>query len=421
MGSLHDECVKTLGWEGMISFNPEQASCASAGTHPTSQSVGDKPSFDAAAGLPPVGTKPSRTKKRKQKMPVFLLITAAFLIFGATIELFALEHQPATLVALFLSLPVPQQIGWVIICLVPLVLLAVCGLQHARLVEKRKVAESLETRLHSIRTEMGALDQSQKASDQAAHYLDRSDPEGTINALETRMTKTGQAIQFHQERNLSGELTAGMEQLRQKQHDFRQKLGDVIAKRRSIETSLAQLQSSQDEMEKTISVIEQDAAGETPERRLQNLFQFVNTATFRSEEIERSLQGLLELEERFNTLERRLVPLQEKGGVLTEISELRDRLDMTIAGLERNQGVNLADRVQQLRKTKDELQERVSTVLAQIWEIEGIHQDMTTLVSTLNQRPRLPRESEGAVRVVATNGNGNVADHGDGEATAYRR
>jgi uncharacterized coiled-coil DUF342 family protein len=346
-------------------------------------------------------------------MPVFLLITASFLIFAATIELLALEHQPATLVALFLSLSAPQQVGWVIICLVPLVLLAVSGLQHARLVEKRKVAESLETRLHSIRTEMGALDQSQKASDQAAHYLDRSDPEGTINALETRMTKTGQAIQFHQERNLSGELTAGMEQLRQKQHDFRQKLGDVIAKRRLIETSLAQLQSSQDEMEKTISVIEHDAAGETPERRLQKLFQFVNTGTFRSEEIERSLQGLLELEERFDTLERRLVPLQEKGGVLTEISELRDRLDMTIAGLERNQGVNLADRVQQLRKTKDELQERVSTVLAQIWEIEGIHKDMTTLVSTLNQRPRLPREFEGAVRVVATKGNGDGADHSD--------
>ena len=355
-------------------------------------------------------------------MPVFLLITASFLIFGATIELLALEHQPATLVALFLSLPVPQQIGWVIISLVPLLLLAVSGLQHARLVEKRKVAETLETRLHSIRVEIGALDQSQKSNDQAAHYLDRSDPEGAINALQPRMAKTEQAIQFHRERNLSGELTAGMEQLRQKQLDFRQKLGDVIAKRRSIETSIAQLQSSQDEMETTISVIEQDAAGETLERRLQKLSQFVNTATVRSEEIERSMQGLLELEERFDTLQRRLVPLQEKGmGVLTEISEVRDSLDVTIAGLERDQGVNLVDRIQQLRKTKDELQERVSTVLAQFSEIEGIHKDMTTLFGTLNQRPRLPRNSEGAVRVVATNGNGNGADHGDGEATAYRR
>ena len=62
-------------------------------------------------------------------MAVFVLLSSAFLVFAITVELLAFKYQPAALVALFLSLPVSQQIAWLIICLVPLSFVAVALLQ----------------------------------------------------------------------------------------------------------------------------------------------------------------------------------------------------------------------------------------------------------------------------------------------------
>src|SRR5712691_6203185 len=113
-------------------------------------------------------------------MPAFILVSSALLVFAVAIELLSLEYQPATLVALFSSLPVSQQIAWLIICLVPLSLIAVALLQHCKLIEKRKAADLLETRLRGIRLDVLPLEQDQKDSDHATQYLHRSDPEGAI-------------------------------------------------------------------------------------------------------------------------------------------------------------------------------------------------------------------------------------------------
>ena len=341
-------------------------------------------------------------------MPAFILVSSAFLAFAVTILLLALEYQPATLVALFSSLPVSQQIAWLVICLVPLSLIAVALLQHCKLIEKGKAADALETRIRGIRLDVLRVEQDQKDNDQAAEYLHRSDPEGAISALQARITSTEQAVQFHQQRNQSGDLIGCVEQVRQQQQEVKQKLGDVIAKRRSIETSISQLQSFQDDMEQTISVIEQDKNGETLERRLQRLSQFIGTTNTRCGEIERSMPGLLELEEKFDALQRRLAPLEEKEtgviGVLKTLSDVQNRLAATIARLEREEGVSLAERIQLLTKTKHQLEQRVSGILAQFSEIETIHKDMTGLFAKLNQAQRMPRELDAGGRVVSISG-----------------
>src|ERR1700730_2544775 len=341
-------------------------------------------------------------------MPAFILVSSAFLAFAVTILLLALEYQPATLVALFSSLPVSQQIAWLVICLVPLSLIAVALLQHCKLIEKGKAADALETRIRGIRLDVLRVEQDQKDSDQAAEYLHRSDPEGAISALQARITSTEQAVQFHQQRNQSGDLIGCVEQVRQQQQEVKQKLGDVIAKRRSIETSISQLQSSQDDMEQTISVIEQNKDGETLERRLQRLSQFIGTTNTRCGEFERSMPGLLELEDKFDALQRRLAPLEQKetgiNGVLKALTESRNRLAATIARLELDEGVTLAERIQQLTKARHELEDRVSIALAQFSEIESIHRDITGLFVRLNQAQRLPREFDTSGRVVSLNG-----------------
>ena len=339
-------------------------------------------------------------------MPAFILVSSALLMFAVTI--LALEYQPATIVALFSSLPVSQQIAWVVICLVPLSLVAVALLQQCKLIEKSKAADQLETRLRGIRFDVLGLEQDQKDSDQATEYLDHSDPEGAISALQARVASTEQVVQFHQQRNQSGNLIGCVEHVRQQQQEIRQRLGEVIAKRRSIGTSISQLQSFQHDMEQAISVIEQDGDGETLEHRLQRLLQFIGTTNARCEEVERSMPVLLEIEEKFDALQRRLAPLDQKEtgvvSVLRAFSDARIRLAATIVRLETEEGVSLPERIRQMTKTKHQLEERVSSILSQFSEIETIHKDITGLFIKLNQAQRMPREFDAGGRVVPLSG-----------------
>jgi hypothetical protein len=341
-------------------------------------------------------------------MPAFILVSSALLVFAVTIELLALEYQPATIVALFSSLPVSQQIAWVVICLVPLSLVAVALLQQCKLIEKSKAADQLETRLRGIRFDVLELEQDQKDSDQATEYLEHSDPEGAISTLQARVASTEQVVQFHQQRNQNGNLIGCVEHVRQQQQEIRQRLGEVIAKRRSIGTSISQLQSFQNDMEQAISVIEQDGDGETLEHRLQRLLQFIGTTNARCEEVERSMPVLLEIEEKFDALQRRLAPLDQKEtgvvSVLRAFSDARNRLTATIVRLEAEEGVSLPERIRQMTKTKHQLEERVSSILSQFSEIETIHKDITGLFIKLNQAQRMPREFDAGGRVVPLSG-----------------
>src|SRR5262245_37097417 len=98
-------------------------------------------------------------------MPAFVLVSSAFLVFAVTVEL--LKYQPAALIGLFFSLPMAQQLAWLIICLLPLALIGAILLQHSRLVEKRKAADVLETRLRSVRQGALELEGEQKSTERA--------------------------------------------------------------------------------------------------------------------------------------------------------------------------------------------------------------------------------------------------------------
>ena len=341
-------------------------------------------------------------------MLAFILLSSGILAFALIYQLLALQYQPAVLVAAFWSLPVSQQVAWLVIGLVPICLMLVALVQHCILAAKRKAAEALEMRLRGIRLDVLKGEHDQKGIEQAAEYLGRSDPETALDALHARIATTEQTIEFHQQRNQSGDLIGCVEEVRQQQQEVRLKLGEAIAKRRSIETSISHLQSSQDEMEQSVSVIEHNSDGETLERRLQKLAQFIGAANTRCQEIERAMPSLLELEEKFEALQRCLWPLEQKksgvNGVLKALSDTRNRLAARLARLEQDEGVSLGDRIQELAKTRHELEERVSSVLAQFSEIETIHKDINGLFLRLNQAHRLPRELDATGRVISLNG-----------------
>jgi DNA repair exonuclease SbcCD ATPase subunit len=321
-------------------------------------------------------------------------------------------------VASFLSLPMLQQIAWVLIALVPLALTGVALFQHFRLREKRKIADALESRLRSIHMGVKNLEELQTGTELATEYLNCSDPEAAIGAVETRLSASEEAMHFHAQRNQSSDLLGSIDKVRQHQQEIRQKLGDVTAKRRSIDTSISQLEGVQGEMEGMISALEQDKEGGGLERRLQKLSQFVGLTNTRCAEIEQYMRSLLELEEKFVLLQRRIAPLDEKGtgvvSLLDTLSDMRSRVEATIAGLERQEDVSLAERIQQLSKARGELDERVSTVLEQFSQIEGMHKDISGLFLKLNQVRRMPRDLDTGPRVPSINGNGNA--HANGTA-----
>jgi chromosome segregation ATPase len=340
-------------------------------------------------------------------MLALILVSSGLLVFAVTVVLLSFENL-AALVALFSSLPASQQLAWLVICLAPPSLIALALLQHSRLLERSKAADTLEARLRGVRLDVVGLEQEQKDSDQAIDYLNRSDPEGAISALQARITGTEHAVQLQQQHNQDGDLMGRVEVVRQQQHEIKQKLSEMILKRCSVEASITQLQSSQDEMERKISGMEQSRDGDSLEQRLQKLREFIATTNARCEEIELSVPGLLELQEKFEGLRMRVAPLNERetgvAGVLNALSDARTRLAATIARLERDEGVSLDERIQQLTETKRELEERVSSVLAQFSAIETIHKDISGLFVKLNQAQRMPRELDAGGRVVAING-----------------
>ena len=141
---------------------------------------------------------------------------------------------------------------------------------------------------------------------------------------------------------------------------------------------------------------------------MQRLSQFIGTTNARCEEVEHSKPVLLELEEKFDSLQRRLAPLDQNEtgvvGVLRAFSDARNRLAATIVRLEAEEGVSLPERIRQMTKTKHQLEERVSSILSQFSEIETIHKDITGLFIKLNQAQRMPREFDAGGRVVPLSG-----------------
>jgi predicted nucleic acid-binding Zn-ribbon protein len=340
-------------------------------------------------------------------MRAFIFICSGAVVLALGFELFAPGSGPALLERL-LSRPVPQQFPWTVICVVSLVLLGAALLLSEKLVRQRKETALLEMRLRGVRHAVSGLEEAQRDGDAAADYLTRTDPEAAISALQGRLTKAEQAAQLHQGRNEAGDLLSRVELMRQQQVLVREKLGDVIGKRRSIETLFAELQSSQDDIERTLAVIEEDKNGDTLDERLQKIAEFIAGSGSRFEDIERSLHKLMRLKGDFGELQVRLVPLEEKEtgvkGVLQSLRDQREKLVADVDRLDKDEGGNLAARVDQLAQAKKELEDQVASMLEQFSRLDGMHKDISGLFAKLSFAQRTPRELDTGVRIFAKSG-----------------
>jgi DNA repair exonuclease SbcCD ATPase subunit len=211
------------------------------------------------------------------------------------------------------------------------------------------------------------------------------------------------------------ELEDRFEVLRRRLEPLEQKKTGVIGTLKALSDIRSQIVAAIARLERDEDLSLEERLGET-----QKLSQFIKTASTRCEEIDRSMPGLIELEEKFEVVQRRLAPLEQRKSALIAtlkaLSDLRNQLNATIARLEADEGVPLEERIQQLANIKQGLEERVTSVLAQFSEIDTIHKGLRDVFGKLNQVRRVPRKLGVSARVVSSNGNGsgNGADSGDG-------
>ena len=316
-------------------------------------------------------------------MRVLALACAALLALAVGFEVYSSQYPPTALIDLVQSQPLLQKLAWAVIIVSPFGLLAAALWESALLDRERKANEVWETRLRGVRKAADELDDAQKDTDRAAAYLERSDPEEAVSAIQRRLIEAERTTHLQQSRNEKEGLLVRIDMARQQQQALREKLGETIEKRRLIEPLFVELQNSQDVLEKGLSGLKADDLND----RLQTLMQSTEQMKSRCEEIERMMAAFVRLKGELDALKSRLVPLEDnQNGVKSLVSglhDIRDQITSTIERLNRDGDATLAERTTQFAETKHALDERVSGMIEQLSKLDGINKDMRGLFDKL--------------------------------------
>ena len=280
----------------------------------------------------------------------FLLACGAVLVFAIAFEILASGQSPDALLRLLFALPLAQKAAWLVIAAAALALLVAAVWQGEQLIQQRRAADVLETRLRGARREVEELDQAQDNIDAASRHLDRSDPEQSIVVLARRLAEAEWTAQAQQSRNDPADLQTRIDETRRQQQAVREKLGVLIEKRRSIEPLVVDLQKNQDELDRALRAIEADSLQD----RVRALADAAMRMAHRCADIEESVKTVGLLRGDIGALQSRLAPLEDDhSGVESTIAAAhaaRDQLAASIARLDHGSEMALGDRVQAARR-----------------------------------------------------------------------
>jgi chromosome segregation ATPase len=316
-------------------------------------------------------------------MRILVLVCSALLALAVGFELYASDYPPSGLIDLVQSQPLLQKLGWAVIIVSPFGLLAAALWESGRLDQQRKTNEIWETRFRGVRKAQDELDDAQKDIDRATDYLERSDPEDAMSALQRRLIEAERTTHLQQSRNEKEGLLARVDMTRQQQQVLREKLGETIEKRRLIEPLFVELQNSQDVLEKGLSGLKADDLND----RLAALMQSTERMKSRCSEIEGMMAAFVRLQSELNALKARLAPLEDQhSGVKSVVDGLhgiRDQLTSTIERLDHDGDATLAERASKLAESKQAFDQRVAGLLEQFSKLDGLNKDMRGLFAKL--------------------------------------
>jgi hypothetical protein len=150
-------------------------------------------------------------------MRVLILACAALLALAVAFEVYSSAYPPAALIELVQSQPLLQKLAWAVIVVAPFGLLAAALWESAQLDQQVKANEVWETRFRGARKAVDELEDAQRDADRAANYLERSDPEDAMSALQRRIIEAERTAHLQQSRNEKEGLLARVDMVRQQQ------------------------------------------------------------------------------------------------------------------------------------------------------------------------------------------------------------
>jgi chromosome segregation ATPase len=318
-------------------------------------------------------------------MRIFVLVCCGLLAFAVGFEVLTLHLETATVADFLKAQPPAALLGWLLIGLVPLLLIGAALWEGERLIRQRRATEVLETRLRGLQQNVKEMSDAQRDVDGGAAYLNRSDPEDAITALQGRLFDAERAAHLQQSRNDASDLMTRVENTRQQQQALRERLGDIVQKRKTLEPHFVELRKSQDDLERIVKEVE----GEDLQNKLQKLTESSDRIHAQCTDAERAMTSLQELRGKLDAVGARLNPLEdEKTGVrsvIKELYDLRDRLSANIDSLDRGDGHTLAERVSTLADAEREMKRRVLDLTAQFAKLDTIYEEMSGLFAKLGR------------------------------------
>ncbi|HEY6257469.1 MAG TPA: hypothetical protein VIY51_16925, partial [Xanthobacteraceae bacterium] len=159
-------------------------------------------------------------------MPFVILACSVLLALAVGYEVYASGYPLTGLIDFVQAQPLLQKLAWAVIVVAPFGLLAAALWESARLDQQRKANQVWETRFRGVRKAAEELDDAQKDVDRATNYLERSDPEDAMSALQRRLLEAERTTHLQQTRNEKEGLLARIDMTRQQQQALREKLGE---------------------------------------------------------------------------------------------------------------------------------------------------------------------------------------------------
>jgi chromosome segregation ATPase len=316
-------------------------------------------------------------------------VCGALFVLALGFLILAEGREAGAVINAFWSQSLLAKLAWLIIVLVPLVLVPAAVWLGETLVRQRQAAQALELRLDGVRQGVKALVKSQAEAEGTVHHLARTDPEDAMSAMQRRLTEAEKFAQIQKDRNDIRDLDSRVEEIRTQQQALQKRLGPVLEKRRSIEQLFTELDSRQNDIERTLAGVAGGGDAVALDVDLKKMMEFVRQSHERCDEIERASKVIAGLREDYIELQARLKPFAAaEDGVARRVKDLsatRDQLAEEIGSLEQMPQGTLAARVQSFAEDKKLLDDRLSQLNAQFSKLATLRKDIEGLFANFDR------------------------------------
>jgi chromosome segregation ATPase len=313
-------------------------------------------------------------------MRMLVFVCGVLLALAIAFILLSSGPYPDALLEFLRSQPRPQQIAWIFIAVIALIVLASAIWSNEKIRRQGNATEVLESRLR--------LEEAQRDVDRATNQLGRTVSDSAMHELQERLSRAEKELGAQLQRSEASEFQTRVEEIRARQTALKDKLGEAVTKRRSVEQLFVAYEATQQDIERTLSGVEQDQKGDSLDARIGSLSQFTKLTESRFRDLEQSSQMLLGLGQQFEALQARLVPLKDdRGGIKALIHQLNDmeaQLGANIQALERDGDVSLAERIKRITENRQALSQRVSNLAEELSKLDSSHRDINSLFVRLS-------------------------------------